>query len=117
MNSKASERGVCVCVHLEVEARFFVSLISDLRKANHRLLRESQYHTCDNAVQRAETLCIVPDLMRNSQCPFPSNYCVCVCVCARGMTPVAVCVAMVTLAAGQDRTCQEVERTDAHLLQ
>lgn len=29
-----------------------------------------------------------------------------VCVCEREVTSVAVCVAMVMLAAGQDRTCQ-----------
>lgn len=51
---------------------------------------------------------VVPDFKRNNQCPFPHHNCVCLSVgkIKKGVTFVAVWVAMVMLAAGQDRTCQ-----------
>lgn len=81
-----------------------------IRKANHFLtiafIPASSHTVCADNVQRTETLCVVPDFIkRTASTRFPVIP-VCVRMCVRGVTSVAVCVAMVMLAAGQDRTCQ-----------
>lgn len=101
-----------VCVHVSLHAClglgliFFIAHSLAIPEAKHCSLKDfipaASHTVCAECVEGRNIVCVFHQ--RNSQCPLPSQSCV--CMCDRRVTSVAVCVAMVMLAAGQDRTCQ-----------